>query len=1060
MINRGVDYRLETTTVSVSNPRGGAGFMAGALRFSETFGIGAARNGGGPLAARNGGGRVHRVEMIEHGTGYQELGSTVQGLESIIAIDGDGIDLDLDGTPDSKMDPSKINLDFLGGVYIEQVFDLEVLTVPQQGATLSLTDANKTITILFTTVADSTNPLNIATESGTGTKSTTTIRDDIVDMIELHWPDRSNLFMGPQVEANATGGSVFTYSALSGRVSSSNPSAISVSPRSNMLFSGSGFTRATASIAPPAVIYGFSEILSGTTTVSTAGGRRVFDVQIDMESDDVYLFDFNTSRNQRVSEAPSVFQLTTCPVPLVLCPVIASQRSVQMVVMFTSVRMQPDRADLLFSTSNQNPSDTNTNRDVYYFDRKTTQLSAPSFASLTSVVNAMSGLSIGTGDSTTTTDVNGAITSITLTNVQDRFFFNTPEVEVAGTGSGAVVTAVLDQNISSPNYGKVTGLTVVNGGSGYVAGTTSYNLKQVFNVIGNGVPAQLRLSTNRQFDPATGLSIFVENTVSIRRDVNGNLLSGYGYVIAPNFRQLRNNSWSTITLNGQSLARLPLEPSNLSTSSVAFFSFTNDTNYDQVRITGGFIHSPIYIDLNVSAPLTGGNIASVELLVDGQSSDETTLNSPPYNFAWIPDEANDYSLSVAVTDDTGGRKVTSLGTYSIKEFYGSGISATFNGDANITIPSNGTFLLSVDASSEYGIKEVEFFINNVSVGKVFDQGLPTFIKLVDLAQFNFGEGSHQISMVATDYRGNQTGTFEAGLTNLSGRQNKTLLCLPFLPPSLKPVTAISYPPNGFSTTSTSTIRLEANASDPDGSLEGVQFYVNGLVQDAWSGILDFNGTVPADGQLLTIDDGTRKAPITFEFDDNQSLTGGGTANLVATQGNQLDDFNISGTYKGYEAKNYIIEIDSNATPNTFRWSKDGGVTFVNENVSITGAAQTLENGLSGTFTATIGHGIGDRWMIQASAVSVRVPIATGGTSLLVNARRTRDALREAIENQSNLGLLSFFTNDEASDDQLNLYHKMDQNLTGTASVTGTSLTTGGGTLYLFDNDFEPLKWYT
>ena len=164
--------------------------MAGSLRFSETFGIGAARNGGGPLAARNGGGRVHRVEMIEHGTGYQELGSTVQGLESIIAIDGDGIDLDLDGTPDSKMDPSKINLDFLGGVYIEQVFDLEVLTVPQQGATLSLTDANKTITILFTTVADSTNPLNIATESGTGTKSTTTIRDDIVDMIELHWPDR------------------------------------------------------------------------------------------------------------------------------------------------------------------------------------------------------------------------------------------------------------------------------------------------------------------------------------------------------------------------------------------------------------------------------------------------------------------------------------------------------------------------------------------------------------------------------------------------------------------------------------------------------------------------------------------------------------------------------------------------------------------------------------------------------------------------------------------------------------------------------------------------------
>ena len=263
MINPGVDYQLETTLVSVSNPRGGSGFIAGALRFSEAFGIGAARNGGG---------RVHRVEMIENGTGYQELGSTIQGLESIITIDGDGIDLDLDGIPDSRIDPSKINLDFLGGVYIEQVYDLQVLNVPQQGSTLTLSDANKSITILFTTVADPTNSLNISTESGTGTKSTTTIRDDIVDMIELHWPDRTNLFMGPQIEDNATGGSIFSYSALSGRVSSSSPTAISVSPRSNMLFSGIGFTRATTSIAPPAVIYGFSEILSGTTTVSTAGG--------------------------------------------------------------------------------------------------------------------------------------------------------------------------------------------------------------------------------------------------------------------------------------------------------------------------------------------------------------------------------------------------------------------------------------------------------------------------------------------------------------------------------------------------------------------------------------------------------------------------------------------------------------------------------------------------------------------------------------------------------------------------------------------------------------------
>ncbi|MFL2913992.1 MAG: Ig-like domain-containing protein [Opitutales bacterium] len=616
-----------------------------------------------------------------------------------------------------------------------------------------------------------------------------------------------------------------------------------------------------------------------------------------------------------------------------------------------------------------------------------------------------------------------------------------------GFGSGAIVIAILDQNTSSSSYGNVVGFNIVNGGSGYYSESTSYNLKQVFNVVGNGEPAQLTLAVQ-----ADGGGGFSAESIMFRRRADQSLMTGSGYVTSPT---LRIPPYGTFI----QIPRVPLVPSRSTSSlSTASFPIENiDPLITDAFLVGGFTHSPVYIDLNITAPLTGGNIASVQLLVDGQPLNELTINNPPYSFAWVPDEAREYSLSAAVTDDTGGRKVTALGIYVIKEFYGSGISASFNGDANITVPSNGSILLSADASSEYGIKEIEFFINNVSIGKLYDQGLPTFIMMVDLTKFNFGEGTHQISMVATDYQGNQAGSFDPSLTSNPLRQNKVLTCLPFLPPSQKPSTAITYPVNGFSTTSTSMIRLEANASDPDGSLEGVQFYVNGVVQDAWSGILDFNGTVPADGQLLTIDDGTGKAPVTFEFDNDQSLTGGGTANLVATQGNQLDDLSIGGTYTGYEAKNYIIEIDGIGTPNTFRWSKDGGVTFVNENVSITGAAQTLENGLSGTFTATIGHGLGDRWMIQASTVTVRVPIVTGGASVLANARRTRDAFRDAIENQSNLGLLSFFTNDEASVDQLNLYHKMDQILTGTPSVTGTSLTTGGGTVYLFDNDFEPLN---
>ena len=138
---------------------------------------------------------------------------------------------------------------------------------------------------------------------------------------------------------------------------------------------------------------------------------------------------------------------------------------------------------------------------------------------------------------------------------------------------------------------------------------------------------------------------------------------------------------------------------------------------------------------------------------------------------------------------------------------------------------------------------------------------------------------------------------------------------------------LTNPLNEIAITSSSTIRLEANASDPDGSLEGVQFYVNGVVQDAWSGILDFNGTPPVDGQLLTIDDGTGKAAVTFEFDNDRQLSGGGTVSFSGTQGNQMDDMTVTGSYSGHLTNSYLIEIDGVGIPNTWcrttfgKWSE-------------------------------------------------------------------------------------------------------------------------------------------
>lgn len=88
--------------------------------------------------------------------------------------------------------------------------------------------------------------------------------------------------------------------------------------------------------------------------------------------------------------------------------------------------------------------------------------------------------------------------------------------------------------------------------------------------------------------------------------------------------------------------------------------------------------------------------------------------------------------------------------------------------------------------------------------------------------------------------------------------------------------------------------------------------------------------------------------------------------LIATEqtaifdGTGLDDLTAGGTTTG---KNQIfeVEIDAEGTPDTFKWRVNGG--SYTPTVSITGAAQTLTDGLTVTFGATTGHTLADSWRI-------------------------------------------------------------------------------------------------
>ncbi|MCK5603558.1 discoidin domain-containing protein [Candidatus Pacearchaeota archaeon] len=87
------------------------------------------------------------------------------------------------------------------------------------------------------------------------------------------------------------------------------------------------------------------------------------------------------------------------------------------------------------------------------------------------------------------------------------------------------------------------------------------------------------------------------------------------------------------------------------------------------------------------------------------------------------------------------------------------------------------------------------------------------------------------------------------------------------------------------------------------------------------------------------------------------------------QGADQDDMTPGGTYLGSEDLAYVVEIDGTGTPDTFKWSDDGGSTWDETGVEITGSAQSLNYGVTVTFAATTGHTLEDRWTFETEVTN-------------------------------------------------------------------------------------------
>ena len=98
-----------------------------------------------------------------------------------------------------------------------------------------------------------------------------------------------------------------------------------------------------------------------------------------------------------------------------------------------------------------------------------------------------------------------------------------------------------------------------------------------------------------------------------------------------------------------------------------------------------------------------------------------------------------------------------------------------------------------------------------------------------------------------------------------------------------------------------------------------------------------------------------------EADINDVFSGVGTTSQ--STGSGLNDITFGGTYTGTTAVTYYVKIDATGTPDTFSWSKDNFSSTEATGVSLTGSAQTLDNGITITASATTGHTLNDVWQM-------------------------------------------------------------------------------------------------
>jgi len=210
------------------------------------------------------------------------------------------------------------------------------------------------------------------------------------------------------------------------------------------------------------------------------------------------------------------------------------------------------------------------------------------------------------------------------------------------------------------------------------------------------------------------------------------------------------------------------------------------------------------ITLNATAAGGNGPIAQVQFFVNGASLSVDT--AAPYSASWTPVAAGTYSLVAVATDSAGISTTSATLAVTITGVNAPTVTLT-NPSAAMKITAGTAVSLAANATSfSSTVVGVRFLANGFVVGTA---SVPPYAAFWAPT----AAGTYSLVAEATDAVGNVATTAPVVVTVIA---------------NLPPVVALTAPSNGTVLRVSNGVTLRATASDPDGTVNQVQFVANGV----------------------------------------------------------------------------------------------------------------------------------------------------------------------------------------------------------------------------------------